>query len=643
MDLKPARRTSLFLLLSASLPAASQAQTLTTLTSFNGTNGIGPSAGVVQGADGNFYGTTSGGGASNGGTIFKITPGGTLGTLYNFCSQANCGDGSSPAAGLIQASDGNFYGTTSSGGANNYGTVFKIAPAGILTTLYSFCSQAGCADGARPVAGLIEASDGNFYGTTYQGGINGGAGTIFKITPDGTLTILYSFDYAGITGYYPSAALIQAADGNFYGTTSYGNYVTDTYGAVFKITPSGALTTLYSFCLQTGCAAGGEPVAGLIQGSDGNFYGTTSIGGANQGGTAFRISAGGTLTTLYSFCLNGCSVGWGPSGLIQAADGNLYGTTAGGGAYGGGTVFQIASGAALTTLYSFCAQAGCTDGQQPLGGLLQGADGNFYGTTSNGGANGDGTVFQLALTPSQTPPAINQSGGVVSGASLQAGIAAGSWISIFGTNLSSKTDTWANAISNGNLPTSLDNVKVNVGEDPAYIAYVSPTQINALAPSLSAGPAPVTVANASGVSASISAVVETAQPAFFQWGNYAVATRQDFSLAVKNGTFPGVTTTPAKPGDIIILWGTGFGPTSPSAPVGIEVPSFATYNTANAVTVTVGGTAATVYGAALAPGYAGLYQVAIQIPGSLANGDYPVVATVLGTQSPLNTLLTVQQ
>ena len=240
-------------------------------------------------------------------------------------------------------------------------------------------------------------------------------------------------------------------------------------------------------------------------------------------------------------------------------------------------------------------------------------------------------------------PAI-ASGGIVNGASFQAGIAAGSWITIKGTNLSSVTDTWANAIVNGSLPTSLDGVKVSVGGEPAYIAYVSPTQINAVAPNVATGTLPVTVTNSGGTSAPVNVVAQAAQPSFFQWpGNYAVATTQDYNLAVKNGTFPGVTTTPAKPGEVIILWGTGFGPTSPAAPAGVEVPSSKTYNTANTVNVTVGGKTATVYGAALAPGFAGLYQVAIMIPASLANGDYPVVASVSGAKSPSTTLITVQQ
>jgi uncharacterized protein (TIGR03437 family) len=189
----------------------------------------------------------------------------------------------------------------------------------------------------------------------------------------------------------------------------------------------------------------------------------------------------------------------------------------------------------------------------------------------------------------------------------------------------------------------LDGVSVSVGGQPAYIEYVSPNQINAVAPNVGTGTASVTVTSPSGTSSAVTAAAQAEQPAFFQWGSYAAATHQDYSLAVKNGTFSGLTTVPAAPGDVIILWGTGFGPTTPSAPVGVEVPPGTTYYTANVVTVALGDTAATVYGAALAPGYAGLYQVAIQIPPSLANGDYPVVATVDGAQSPGGALITVQQ
>ena len=252
---------------------------------------------------------------------------------------------------------------------------------------------------------------------------------------------------------------------------------------------------------------------------------------------------------------------------------------------------------------------------------------------------------KYTLTPATSggggsTPAI-ASGGVVNGASFLAGIVPNSWLTIQGSNLASTTDTWANAIVNGKLPTTLDGVSVNVGGQPAYVYYISSTQINVLAPNIGPGSMQVTVTNGSATSPAATATSQTVQPAFFLWPPYAVATRQDFSWAVKNGTFQGVTTTPAKPGDVLILWGTGFGPTNPSAPAGVQVPADQTYSTATPVTVMIGSSAATVYGAALAPGFAGLYQVAIQVPASLANGDYPIVATIGGVQSPSTTLLTV--
>jgi uncharacterized protein (TIGR03437 family) len=202
------------------------------------------------------------------------------------------------------------------------------------------------------------------------------------------------------------------------------------------------------------------------------------------------------------------------------------------------------------------------------------------------------------------------------------------------------TADWSAFIVNGNLPTSLGGVIVTVASQPAYIQYVSPTQINVVAPDVEAGIVPVTISASGGLSATAMAAALSVQPAFFQWGTYAVATHQDYTYAVKNGAFSEAT-VPAAPGDIIIIWGTGFGPTNPPAPVGSEVPPGPTYYTANAVTVTLGDTPAAVYGAALSPGFAALYQVAIQIPDSLADGDYPVVATISGAQSPAHVLLTV--
>jgi uncharacterized protein (TIGR03437 family) len=647
--------TQALLLLFAAATIPSPAQTLTTLVDFNVSDGQSPSS-LVQGTDGNFYGTTFQGGMGEGqvGTVFKVTPAGTLTTLHNFCSQApSCSDGQYPQSGLIQASDGNFYGTTSGDVEGAGGTIFKITPGGTLTTLYRFCPPAACADGSWPLAALIQASDGNFYGTTSHGGVND-QGTVFKITPAGTLTTLYSFcsQPQCADGLEPIGGLVQASDGNLYGTTGYqGGYGG---GTIFKITLGGTLTTLYHFCSEPGCTDGSTPFATLMQAYNGNLYGTTYQGGLNNGGTVFMVTTGGTLTTLYSFCSkDNCADGVRPSAsLLQTSDGNFYGTTNGGGANGGppytvyGTIFKMSPGGPLTTLYSFCSLSYCFDGSDPVAGLIQASDGNLYGTTAVGGDihgfSGSGTIFNLAVPLSITTPAITESGGVVNGASFLPGIAPNSWMAIFGTNLSAVTDAWTDASGSGTLPSVLDGVSVSVGGRPAYIYSISPTQINVLAPS-SLGSGVVTVTSSGKISAAVNAAVQSFAPAFFQWpGSYAVATRQDYSLAVKNGTFAGTATTPAKPGDVIILWGTGFGPTSPAAPVGVETPPTTTYNTANNVTVTVGGMSAIVYGAALAAGNAGLYQVAIQIPPSLANGDYAVVAMVSDAQSPSATLITVQ-
>jgi uncharacterized protein (TIGR03437 family) len=247
---------------------------------------------------------------------------------------------------------------------------------------------------------------------------------------------------------------------------------------------------------------------------------------------------------------------------------------------------------------------------------------------------------KYTLTPavSGPVPAIS-SAGVVNGASFQPGVVPNSWITIQGTNLASTTDTWANAIVGGKLPIILDNVSVSVGGLPAYVYYISPTQINVLAPNVGTGSVSVTVTNNSNTSAAATAVSSTVGPAFFPWPNtQPVATHVDYSLAAKNGTFAGATTVPAKPGEAIILWGTGFGPTNPAAPVGVQIPATATYNTTNPVTVTINGTPASVYGTALASGFAGLYQVVVTVPSTMPNGDFPLIATINGAASPTVTL-----
>ncbi len=323
-------------------------------------DGIYPSS-LVQATNGDFYGTTEWGSTGTAcevaigcGAVFKLTPGGELTTLHTFCSQSNCADGSNPVAGLIVASNGDLYGTTGGGGANSDGTVFKMTPSGTLTTIYSFCAQPNCADGNGPVAGLVQASNGDLYGTAEAGGTNN-KGTVFKITPGGQLTTLYDFcsQPACADGAYPAVTLVQATNGDLYGMTMEGGLngniacpsssVYTGCGTVFKLTPGGALTTIYSFCSQPNCADGSVPIAGLIQATNGDLYGTTPLG-AKGSGTLFSLSPDGQLTTLYRFNARSGSDSSDPvTPLLQATSGSLYGTTERGaiGSSIDGTVFSL--------------------------------------------------------------------------------------------------------------------------------------------------------------------------------------------------------------------------------------------------------------------------------------------------------------
>ncbi len=363
--------------------AAPPAVTFTSLYSFDFADGYEPESPIFQAANGQLYGTTLQGGPSEEGSIFALTPGGNLTFDYSF----DGADGAEPVAGVIQATDGNLYGTT-------FGdTIFKITPAGAVSTLYAFCLQSGCPDGSVPLGALIQGSDGNLYGTTQQGGTNGD-GTVFRITLSGALTTLHSFTKAD--GSSPYAGLVQATSGNFYGTTQYGG--ANGYGTVFAITPGGKLTTLYSFCTQTNCTDGAQPTAQLIQGPDGSLYGTTYEGGgsaecAGGCGTVFMITPSGALTTLHTFSYT-TDGGLPVAGVTRGTDGNFYGTTFEGGTSGYGTIFSITPTGTLTTLHDFCVQI-CTDGGFPTGGLYQGTDGGFYGTAPACGEYNAGTAFSI--------------------------------------------------------------------------------------------------------------------------------------------------------------------------------------------------------------------------------------------------------
>jgi len=366
------------------LITAAQAQTLTVLHSF-GTGGDGtyPESGLVQGKDGYFYGTTLG-------TVYRISSSGAFTNLYSFSPPS----GAMPFAALVQGADSNFYGTTTEGTGNNYGTIFRISPAGTLTNLYNISTNGS--DGDDPMGALVQGTDGNFYGTMgFDGDTNADHtfdGTVFRISPSGVFTNLHRFLVNGLVdGFIPLAGIIQGNDGWFYGTTVYGG--TNGAGTVFKISSSGTLTTIYNF---SGGADGGGPLAKLVQGSDGWFYGTTTpLGGT---GTVFRISSTGTFTVLHTLPLYNTDVPL--AALVEGTDGWFYGAYPAGGVNNSGMVFRVSAGGEFSTLYSFSGP----DGAYPQGTLVRGSDGWFYGTTYWGGANSCycGTVFKFSAPP--VPP-----------------------------------------------------------------------------------------------------------------------------------------------------------------------------------------------------------------------------------------------
>ena len=367
------------------LPITAPGVILGILHSFNADgSSYNPYAGVVQATDGNFYGTSLNGGAQQYGAIFKLTPAGALSVLHSFTNGA---DGATPIAGLIQATDGNLYGASFQGVSSFYGTIFRLKTSGAFSPLYSF---GGVPDGSNATGSLIQGSDGKLYGSASTGGSNG-FGVVFSLTINGVLAPLWSFDSSG--GSYPAGPLLQASDGKLYGTTALGG--SNNLGTVFVVSTNGEFASLASFDY----ARGAFPSNGLMQAVDGSLYGTTSAGGTNGGwGTVFRLTTDGTLTALHSFGNQDGAVAVG--GLVQGTDGNLYGATSRGGTAGLGTVFQITTNGQFTTLVRFNG----TNGANPQSSLIQARDGSFYGTTEFGGSDysgvagtGDGLVFRLTL------------------------------------------------------------------------------------------------------------------------------------------------------------------------------------------------------------------------------------------------------
>lgn len=391
----------------------------------NCADGALPNGPLVMDKAANLYGTTFYGGSTNCfdgcGTVFRLAPDGTETVLYAFCSKdTSCPDGEYPDSPLLIDSSGNLYGTTAVGGTGqDGGTIFRLAPDGTETVLYSFCSRADCTDGEEPQGRVIMDRRGQLYGTTVGGGTSQDGGTVFEVTQDGKEKILYSFcSQSGCTdGYNPDGGVVRDGAGNLYGTTLNGGsnarncsiFQSGICGTVFKIDSTGAETVLYSFCASGGCPDGAGPYAGVVLDKNGNLYGTTAAGGRLDAscpnvvddrycGVVFELQPNSTETVLYAFCgQSNCADGALPLAgvtLQQNKSGiTLYGTAeGGGGAQGDGVVYRLSSGIEKV-LHAFCSRTNCNDGAVPQSGLIK-EGGSVVGTTLVGGKNGAGTIYR---------------------------------------------------------------------------------------------------------------------------------------------------------------------------------------------------------------------------------------------------------
>lgn len=371
----------MLIILVAAVSHLASAQTPDLLSSFdpthNGIFGPFPPSVMAQGRDGNLYGTTDSGGANLVGGVFMMTPSGAMTQLYDFSRT----DGAHCNMGLTLGNDGNFYGACYDGGDTNHGELYRITPSGVFTSLYSFSNVGG--DGADPNASPIQAADGNFYGTTIGGGAHGD-GTIYKMTPAGKVTIIHSFLFPNEGG-SPGSALVQGSNGTLYGTTEEG-------GGIFKVTTKGKLTVIHALSVSDGDV----PLGALIQGSDGNFYGTASQGGSIGEGTVFKVTASGKFTLLENFNpgVDGQGDPW--VGLIQASDGNFYGVSFRSGLLGQnpyGGIFKLTKKGAYSSLYLFDGKVGAN----PASALVQHTSGLLFGNAQNQAGFSAGSVYSMDI------------------------------------------------------------------------------------------------------------------------------------------------------------------------------------------------------------------------------------------------------
>jgi uncharacterized protein (TIGR03437 family) len=581
-----------------------------------------------------------------GNRVRKVDTSGIIRTVAGGGGLGFSGDGGpATSAALVHPSGvtvdnaGNIYFTDTGNGR-----VRKVDTSGIITTIAGNGTFPPGGDGGPATSAALFSPVGvavDNLGNVYIADEN--SNSVRKVNAAGIISTVAGNGTVGLSG--DGGPATQAAFNAPYSVAvdDAGNLYISDFGnsRLRKVNTAGIVTTMAGGPNTLG--DGGPPTSATVRSADVVLDPAGNVYIADMGSNRIRkITIGATVPGL------------------SAAAASLYFSAVVGGNTPGAQVLPITTAGAVPLNFSMSVST--TSGGNWLSATIPGGRTPSLVTVSVGSGLTAGTykgaVVFTPVAPDLPPisvqvtysvstsaparPAITANG-VVNAASFEVGIASNSWITIQGTNLASTTDNWNNAISSGDLPTSLDGVTVTFTGRPGYISYISPTQINVLTPEFgSAGGLVVT--NSGATSNLVNPTVKTVAPAFFLWpGNQAVATRQDFSLAAKPGTFAGLTTIAAKPGDVIILWGTGFGATTPVAPLGVQLPSDKTYSTATTPAVTVNNVSATVYGAALAPGFAGLYQVAIQVPTTLADGDWPVVASIGGVQSTVLAVLAVRR
>jgi uncharacterized repeat protein (TIGR03803 family) len=610
--LDPSRVTSLAILaLALALALASatllHAQTYSALYEF-GTNINDPinpqSSGIIaQGRDGELYSTTPFGGSSGPGAAFKIATSGALSTIYNFTFSSS-GD-TNPFGGLTLGTDGNFYGTTKTGGTSSLGTVFKLTSGGTLTTLYNFGTCVyPCKEGTYPTSPPIEGTDGNFYGITPYTIDGTNNGVFYKLTSAGKYTTLYAFD--GTHGYNPQAPLMQATDGNLYGTTALGGksvancYATNaTCGTVFKITTAGKITLIYQFDQTHGAG----PLGPVIQGTDGNFYGTTSAGGTSGLGVAFKLTSAGVLTVVHNF--NGTDGETPDAGLVQANDGNVYGTTTAGGTLGFGTLFKITSAGTFSVVYNF----ENTHGASPKVTLFQETNGILYGDTDLGGTKSSGAFYSLNISAAEFVKLQTMSGKVGTQVSiLGQGFTGSTAVSFGGVNATTFTvvsDTYVTA----NVPTGGKTGTVTVVRPSGSLNSIQQFKVTPTVSSVSPTSGPIgtvvvisgtgliqttkvtiggvkvtmfTVTSDSSVSASVPTACKTGKITVTTNGGSA-SSSSTFNVTP---TITNFTPTSGKVGTSVVITGTGLTQTTKVSFGGVTSTTF-TVNSDTQVTATV--------------------------------------------------------